>query len=366
MGRLVLWTIILIAVVIGGAAASFDYWWVHVEPRIAAYMPSATQADPLADSRFVALMERVDALESSVASTQSDTSATDVIADLERERQLASEQLAQALERLETVEKTVADVRQLAEAVAPGDGSAVAGESLARINQRLAELEGSNAALSTLTSRLEQLETGNAAGPNPEALAESITGLESRLGALETRESAVPAVDASSLLLALGDLRASVRTGQPFAENLAAAVAAAPEALPSDAIAVLDRHAAVGVPTLASLRESYREASTAIARARATPESSGWMSEVISKVSSLISIRRVNGAAEDTLDGRLAIAERALASGDLEAAVTAIQGLAGSTAAAAAPWLDQAQSRLDSERALSVLNVRAVSVLRAE
>jgi len=365
MGRVVLWLIVLIAVAIGGAAASFDYWWGHVEPRIAAYLPSAQQADPLADSQFTALMQRVDALELSLASNAMSPDANDAIADLERERQAASEKLAEALVRLNTVEQAVSDVRLLAEAVSPGDARSDAGESLARINQRLVELEGSNTSVSDLSSRLEQLENSAPTGPSPDALVNALSGLESRLGALETREASLPRADGSALLIALGDLRSAVRTGQPFADRLAAAVAAAPDILPADAVAVLQQHAASGVPTLAGLRESYRDTAAAIARVRAVPEETDWMSQVLGKVTSLVSVRRINGAEEDSLDGRLSIADRALASGDLGAAVTALTGLTGNPAAAAAPWLADAQSRLDSERALSVLNVSAVSVLRA-
>lgn len=365
-GRFVLWVVILIAVAAGGAAASFDYWWPQMEPRIAALLPSSERADPLTDQRFTALVERVDALESSVAEADAAgaSASADAIADLNVQREALSADLADALGRLAAVEKAVSDVRDLAQAVAPGDGTSIAADSLARINERLSQLEGSNASVDTLLGRIEKLESADVSGPDPEAVSAAIQGLETRIGALESDMPAMRPADGSALLVALGDLRAAVRTGRPFADELAATEAAAGDVLAEEAVATLRTHAADGVPTLGALRERFQTAAVEIARARIDPAADDWMSKIVSQVSSLVSVRRIDGAGADTIDGRLARAEQALAASDLAGAVGAVEGLEGAAADAATGWLAEARARLDSERALSVLNVRAISILR--
>ena len=78
----------------------------------------------------------------------------------------------------------------------------------------------------------------------------------------------------------------------------------------------------------------------------------------------LVTIRPVGADAEgDHAAARVARAEARLADGDLAGAVAELEGLEGAPAAAAAPWLEQARTRLAAENALHGLRAHATGLL---
>jgi hypothetical protein len=78
----------------------------------------------------------------------------------------------------------------------------------------------------------------------------------------------------------------------------------------------------------------------------------------------LVTIRPVGADAEgDHAAARVARAEARLADGDLAGAVAELEGLEGAPAEAAAPWLEQARTRLAAENALQGLRAHATGLL---
>jgi hypothetical protein len=67
---------------------------------------------------------------------------------------------------------------------------------------------------------------------------------------------------------------------------------------------------------------------------------------------SLVTIRRISGAAQNAPESAVGAAQQALAAGDLPAAIAKLKGLTGPSAEAAKPWLQMAEARLDTEQAL--------------
>jgi hypothetical protein len=78
---------------------------------------------------------------------------------------------------------------------------------------------------------------------------------------------------------------------------------------------------------------------------------------VLRRLNDVITVRRVDASAEgDSVDARLARAENKLAAGDLQEAVAIVEQLPEPAKGEMASWLEQAQSRLAAERALSQLS----------
>jgi hypothetical protein len=78
----------------------------------------------------------------------------------------------------------------------------------------------------------------------------------------------------------------------------------------------------------------------------------------------LVTIRPVGADAEgDHAAARVARAEARLADGDLAGAVAELERLEGAPAAAAAPWLEQARTRLAAENALHSLRAHTTDLL---
>jgi hypothetical protein len=128
--------------------------------------------------------------------------------------------------------------------------------------------------------------------------------------------------------------------------------------------------AKTGVAGRAVLAKRLRELAGAIATAKApekTPASapadadggpaSDWVDQALIRLRGLVTVRRVDGAAPRQPGGRpetaVNAAELALAGGDLEGAVDALDTLAGPSAEAAGPWLRMARERLAVEAVLN-------------
>ncbi len=93
-------------------------------------------------------------------------------------------------------------------------------------------------------------------------------------------------------------------------------------------------------------------------------EGEGWVSDVVNRLSSMVSVRRTEfGEADSSIDAILARADKALAAGDLTAAVDEVAGLQGNAAEAAAGWLEDARARAAAERAMTLLHAYAVSLM---
>jgi hypothetical protein len=82
---------------------------------------------------------------------------------------------------------------------------------------------------------------------------------------------------------------------------------------------------------------------------------SRWWNGVVQRLTSIVSVRRVGEAEGETSLARLARAEKAAASGDLAAAVTAIDGLGGAAGEIVSPWLAEAKARLAADRQAETL-----------
>jgi hypothetical protein len=183
----------------------------------------------------------------------------------------------------------------------------------------------------------------------------AVADLDARLGKISASAGDNRADQA--LVLGLGQLRQSLLGSAPFAADLAAVTALAhdrPEV--AAALEPLATDAARGIPSLAILQQRFAARAGAIANAGTSPPpaENDWGGIALAKLRGLVTVRRVGSAA--VIGGgpqaAVATAEQALAAGDLAGAVAALATLTGDAAAAAKPWLDDANRRLAAETAL--------------
>lgn len=348
----------LAAIVIGLAAvwAAYPLW----APKIAA---------AIKDPRVLALAERVQRLEEQA---KAQPPSADVLKDLEAERARFTQQLAETMKRLQGLEQSVAAVRQMATAAAGPREAAEARASLQELSERLAALEKSGGTLQQLSNRVSELEKTDSAkeqnvAAGNRALATAIDDIAKRVGALEKAEVKATRAgsDARAIVLAVAQLREVLRGAGPFAKELEALKAIGgghPDVL--KATAALQPFAAKGVPTIADLRTRFETTATRIARAAGDVKGEGWFERTVSRLSTLVTVRRLDGRGGDgSPDTALAEAERHLKDGDLIGCVQALERLTGAAAEAAAPWLQEARARIAVEGALAALHVHAISLL---
>ena len=254
-------------------------------------------------------------------------------------------------------------------------------QHLTRLEEQLRAAGGSSAAVKELDQRVAALEqrprgedSGRLAALQQEmqklAAAHEETG--ERVAKIEARRSAAAASERGeeALLLALGQLRGQLQGSQPFAAELGAVEALGrhrPEV--HDNLAPLTASAATGIPSLATLRQRFdREVVPALMRA-APPQDDGWGAQIMNRLRSLVVVRRIGSNAADTTDpveGGVARAETALASGDLAGAVKAVEALPAATAKPAQSWLADARQRLAAEQGLARLTDQLTAQLAAQ
>ena len=373
--------LVVFSTMVAGAAASRDVWWSYVAP----YLPQATSVE---DPRVATLMNRLGALEDKVSTSTISADEDDAtFQELEQAREKLSAELAAVLQRLETVEKTVKSVGQMAEAVSSERDNGDTQMSLQVLVDRVNTLEQSSEQSPTqstaqssdmvsIQGRLDSLEqqtreTEGSIARDAEAVEDVMRRMES-LEAYQLKShgqgnsAGVPA-RASALILAVGQLRDAVRQGSIYVTELNSVSAVTSSALNIDSlVAVLQRHAESGVATRADLQRTFPDVAIAILQADQQMEGDGWFSEAVNRLSNLITVRRVEqNAVAESADSRIVRVEQDLAVGDLAATVQMLEGLSGPGAEAAEPWLVRVRATLDVEQALTKLNSVAIAQLSA-
>jgi uroporphyrinogen-III synthase len=211
--------------------------------------------------------------------------------------------------------------------------------------------------LSVLEERVEKLESRGTVTPGEtSALKGDLTSLSQRLEAAESalkKSASREEAARGPLMIAVGQLREAIRSGSPFlAELQAITQLSGGQGRFGVLIDSLGPLAATGVPKLTELKKNYAELVPVINRASALPAGGGLWSEVVNKLSSVVSVRRTDGETAKG-SGALPVTARAgarLDADDLAGALAELAALDGGGAAKAAPWLEQAGRRLKAER----------------
>ena len=370
--RAFLLTVVSVAF-IGGAIYATEPVWV---PVVGSYLSGAVQ-DPFQDPRMTGLDNRGGALED-LAKARAETG--DDIAELERQRSLSSERVVELIKQVDGLELALDSLKKKIATTTPPAVVEDTNESLRRFSERLDGLEGTDSALDAVTSRLSKLERDATAGDTRSVdlkelearnreLSAAVNRLAQRLNALAVsdgaRDRATTAATAPAVVLAVGQLRAALRTSGPFAKELAAVEAAAGKnADATRAIAELRPHADTGIATLETLRRRFAATAGEIVRASLGVEGAGWGGRAERWLTSLVPVRRTAVTATGTTtDAVVARAEALLQAGDLIPATAALGTLEGRAAAAAVAWLTDARARLAAEQGIAKLHIFAISLL---
>lgn len=199
-------------------------------------------------------------------------------------------------------------------------------------------------------------------------LAEELASLRARVAQAETREDDATAAEIAALRekvetiggenrrpaaptssFAMVALQQRVAAGEPFVRELALLKAQAPDAPGLDGLA---RHAESGAPTLGALKTRFEPAIRETLAASAGDSDSGVAGAVKSRLGGLVSVRPAAPQEGTTPSAIVSRAEAELAADDVAGAVAELRALDGAAAAAIAPWLNEAQSRVDVDLAL--------------
>jgi hypothetical protein len=222
------------------------------------------------------------------------------------------------------------------------------------LNNRVAALENkpapdASAAVAPVAAQVQQIGT-------------RLDQIDTRLTQLAHSEATNAQSSERVLVVALASLGNAVASSRPFPAELASV-----EALGqgrdgwATSLQPLEDAAKTGIPSTAILAQRFSDdAAPAILRAQAegsTEHQSLWRA-MLARLRSLVIIRRVDnsGSGTNATDQAVATAQAALNKSDLAGAVNALSSLSGAPAAAAQPWLKDAQQRLDVEQKIAKLS----------
>ena len=236
----------------------------------------------------------------------------------------------------------------------PGDGKALAAldEQLGALRTGLDNLAGRLDGLQGTPAALDEIRKDVA------ALRDGMTAMSDRIKVLEDRPP-VSGGEIAALAISAGQLDSAVAGGvgyRPALDRLRAL--AEDDAAIVKEIAILDPRAGKGVPTLTQLAAAFAEIAPKLTAAPAGAEP-GWTERLRQKTLSLVKMRPIG---KDGARSPVTRAERALARGDLKAAVAAVDGLTGPVAA----WRGEADARLAADAALAAIRARVADLLAVE
>ena len=243
---------------------------------------------------------------------------------------------------------------------------------------RLPSTTPADAALQALDRRVAALEARPAASASDLAeIRGEVEKLAARIKTIDKTVQSRPTGDPTdiALVLALLQIRDAVEAGRPFRapyEALVALAQARPEI--AAAAAPLAGPATDGMAGRPVLANRLHELAPAIAAtppangpAKSAAAASDWAGQTWQRLSGLVTIKRIDKAGQDQEAGGPAAsvdaAMQALAGGDLEGAVGALDRLTGAPAETAAPWLRMAKGRLAAEAALQRIEALLVARL---
>lgn len=312
----------------------------------------------LTGERLAGLEDRLAAVEQSLNAASAASSEAPVAPTASPPEDL-SEQLEMISRRLQEVEARQGEIADAGESRAmPAPDSALIG-TLVGLAERVAAIESratvDPGALADLVDDSRVLDS-------------KVAGLHDQLEnlGLELKEE-TPARDRAALLLLSISQLAVVTSGPRSYEAQLDALQVVMDGQPglAEPMDKLASHAVTGAPTLAGLRIEFAAASNAAIRSRDVGPADGLLGETLSRVASLVTVRKIDDIAAGTVDGALAAADVALGSGDIEAAVKALEALGGAPGEAVAPWISRARVRLDVDTAISDLRAAALGALAA-
>jgi hypothetical protein len=201
------------------------------------------------------------------------------------------------------------------------------------------------AALAELTQKVNRLGA-------PAIERRELEALASRVDAIERGEKAVEAelarrTDSGDRLLRLAviaaTLKGAVERGGPFAAELNAAKAFAPDA---KTLAPLEPFAAAGVPTAAALARELSALAPALYQAAGAPAREGsFLDKLQASAEKLVRVRPAEEIAGAEPAAVVSRAEAKAARADLAGALAELAQLPAAARAPAEPWIKQAQAR---------------------
>ncbi len=347
-GALGVFFLLLLAAVSGGLIGA--YW-----PVLFGGADSAN-----ANDRIAALETRV----GQMASGQAPKAAAATFQDVRRDMGALGARVDADEARLMALEKSAGDSGTADVPTGPAPNLGAVAQRLNAADRLRGDLRRDlEARIGALGNRIAMLERN----APPADLLQELAGFASKsdAAALDGRIARLEGADVEGVMrraaavLALANLIRATRGAEPFAAEL---TALRPLVGPAPQMDDLARRAR-GAPTAVMLDARLAQDAGAIAAAEREAQAKSWLEKFWANLTSVVSVRRIDGGDGKDTESRLARAQRAMRVGDLPRAVGEMKALAPAPRAAAKDWIAGAEARLAIERDITALSGRIVTQL---
>jgi hypothetical protein len=264
-----------------------------------------------------------------------------------------------------TLDQVKADITQLKSAVAKG--SAGDGAAVEALNQKVAELQTSVAALGqagsgvtqqtidAINQKIAAVETAAASATDADkadesrlaAIEQSVTNLSGQLTSLSDQVSRQAAQPKVALAIAGAAMKSAIERGGPFTAEVETFAAIAPD---SPELPALREAAAKGVDSRTDLIAGMQEAADAmIAASETLPDDAGFWDRLMASAKSLVKVQPIGVAEGETVPAKVARMEAALKAGDLAKALAEYESLPDGSKAAGQGFAERIKARVAAE-----------------
>ena len=376
--------LLFVIIIVGAIAAGWltrAIWWRDAEPVLSQYVPTVI-LDEITPEEF----KDDGAITATNAPSQPEmTDQNNTIPAPDEDATMAEKDDGMVSEE-DTLPPVDGDTNSVSSASPLPDGSVVVDPEL---TERLSRLEGTIDALrerlnserggtlnNTVARRMAEIETRTAPIEELARVESELAGvanemreMSARLSTMEEEVRATAGLRVESrgqaIAMAVTILRDALQRGGPFIIALNQLErSSGDDPLIAEQITTLKPLADQGAPTIEKLRQSFPVMAQEAVQAATDDHSGSVLDATWANIKKLIPIRRVDAAGEESLEGRLVTAENALEHDDLDAAITALQGVEGDHASVAvADWLAAAENRQILNSAIASLSAHAIDLL---
>ncbi|MGY8999281.1 MAG: uroporphyrinogen-III synthase [Rhodospirillales bacterium] len=329
--RTVLITLLIAVVFIGASLASQPLWL----PTLQTFAPALFEASETEIS-ITNLSGRLKALEN--------VERVPNLKTLQQEKKHLQKKLDATLKRLDDLENSIGSVRKMIVAINT-EPRAGATKTLELLSSRLQILENKNS-----TFR-KNYQPGNQKAPERK--------MPAIVGGTQSSQ-------ASTLVLAIGQLRESVRAGRSFKSELAALNTLISEhdhikiAL-KEALTELATIAETGAPSFQMLQSQFDKIAGGIVQVSLANASSGWFQSTLARLTESVKWRRTDNFSGGGVEAIVARVERALQFRDVKKAIKELSVIEKPASALTTAWLVRARSYIVAEKSLAELQSRAIA-----
>ena len=284
---------------------------------------------------------------------------------LAKERRQLQVSINVLMDRMNTIEKAVTEVKRLAQTTTPLPENSIDNATLDTLDNRLKILEKNDANLSDLLKRIKEIKEDEIRRKENQAKPKIIESENLAKNYVVDKNN--PLSGKASLVLATENLRKTIDAGLPFNDQLEELTKISGNNLGGKAaFIILTKYAKTGVFSLPNLKKRYFKLAGKIVQSSRLVDNSSWQSRIINKLSSIVSWRRIDGKGNNTsIDTIVASAETELKANNIKKTVSLLEGLSINSKAeiTAKEWLTDAKNHLDAQKAINSLYIHSISQL---